>query len=172
MLHELVIRLAGNRRSITFVLLGGFAWILLNLSAQTTVWHHADFSIVFQDPSTDCLPLLFPGGRFILPLINNRLSQYTNIETTLRRRSRASHSHTMADSLGPPPPGGDATRAPTMIGVFGAMTLLSILCAAARIYTRVRLLRLPGMDDAVIVFTIVGVLHLKQASLNAYLLSY
>ena len=81
MLHEL-----RNRRSITFVLLGGFAWILLNLSAQTTVWYHADFLIVFQDPSTDCLPLLFPGGRFILPLINNRLSHYTNIETTLRRR--------------------------------------------------------------------------------------
>ena len=102
MLHEFVISLAGNRRSITFVLLGGFAWIPLNLSAQTTVWQHADISIVFQDQSTDCLPLLFPGRRFILPLINNRLSQYTNIETTLRRRSRASHSHTMTDSLGPP----------------------------------------------------------------------
>ena len=59
-----------------------------------------------------------------------------------------------------------------MIGVFGAMTLLSILCAAARIYTRVRLLRMPGMNDAVIVFTTVGILQPKQASLNAYLLSY
>ena len=78
----------------------------------------------------------------------------------------------MADSLGPPPPGGDATRAPTMIGVFGAMTLLSILCAAARIYTRVRLLRMPGMDDAVIFFTIVGILQPKQASPNAYVRSY
>ena len=58
-----------------------------------------------------------------------------------------------------------------MIGIFGAMTLLSILCAAARIYTRVRLLRMPGMDDAVIVFTVVGVLQPKQANLNAYLLS-
>lgn len=62
----------------------------------------------------------------------------------------------MSDSLGPPPKGGDANRAPTMLGVFGALGLLSVLCAAARIYTRIRLLRVPGVDDAVILFCAVS----------------
>ena len=71
----------------------------------------------------------------------------------------------MADSLAPPPPGGDATRAPTLIGVFAAMIVLSVLCAAARIYTRFHLLRLPGVDDAVIVFSIVRLLGPKKCKL-------
>lgn len=56
-------------------------------------------------------------------------------------------------------------KAPTIIGVFAAMTALSILCAAARIYTRFRLLRTPGMDDLVIVLSVVGTLHKMKATL-------
>lgn len=61
----------------------------------------------------------------------------------------------MTAPLGPAPTQGDVTRAPTLIGVFGAMTTVSILCVAARFYTRLRLLRMLAMDDAVIVFSIV-----------------
>ncbi len=61
----------------------------------------------------------------------------------------------MAEFAGPAPIGGDATRAPTIIGVYCAMTSLSILCTAARLYTRFRLVRSPGMDDAVIVLSLV-----------------
>lgn len=59
----------------------------------------------------------------------------------------------MAEATGPAPVGGDQTRAPMIIGVYSAMTGLSILCVAARLYTRFRLIRSPGMDDAVIVLS-------------------
>lgn len=55
-------------------------------------------------------------------------------------------------------------RAPTIIGMFAAMTALSILCAAARIYTRFRLLRTPGMDDLVIILSVVCILHKIKAT--------
>lgn len=61
----------------------------------------------------------------------------------------------MATSAGPAPVGGDQTRAPTIIGVYSVMTSLSIICVAARLYTRFRLTRNPGMDDAVIVLSMV-----------------
>lgn len=67
----------------------------------------------------------------------------------------------MADAVGPPPAGGDATRAPTLIGVFGALLSVSIICTTARIYTRIHLLRMPGMDDAIIVLSIASVLPRK-----------
>lgn len=63
----------------------------------------------------------------------------------------------MAEVAGPAPEGGDETRAPTMIGVYSAMTGLAMLCVAARLYTRFRLLRSPGKDDVVIVLSMVCV---------------
>lgn len=61
----------------------------------------------------------------------------------------------MAEAAGSPPPGGDVTRAPTIIGVYCALTSVSITCVAARLYTRFHLLRSPGKDDAVIVLSMV-----------------
>ena len=61
----------------------------------------------------------------------------------------------MAEAAGPAPIGGDQTRAPMIIGVYSALTSLSILCVAARLYTRFRLIRSPGTDDAVIVLSMV-----------------
>ena len=72
----------------------------------------------------------------------------------------------MAEPLGPPV-GGDVNQAPTLIGVFGAMIGLSILCAAARVYTRFHLVRSPGTDDAVIVLCIVRILHQQITNLNS-----
>ena len=63
------------------------------------------------------------------------------------------------------PMGHAGNRAPTIIGVFAAMTALSILCVAARIYTRFRLLRTPGMDDLVIILSVVCILHKTKATL-------
>ena len=63
----------------------------------------------------------------------------------------------MAESAGPPPVGGDQTRAPTIIGVYCALTTLSLGCVAARLYTRFRLLRSPGKDDVVIMISMVNI---------------
>ncbi len=60
--------------------------------------------------------------------------------------------------MGPPPAGGNATRIPTMIGVSAGLATLSILCTAGRIYTRFRLLRMPGLDDVVVLVSIVSIL--------------
>lgn len=75
----------------------------------------------------------------------------------------------MADTFERAPIEGDVNRAPTLVGGFGAMTTLSISCVAARIYTRFRLLRMPAMDDAVILFSIVGAVHQEEAHGNAHL---
>lgn len=72
----------------------------------------------------------------------------------------------MAEANGSPPPGGDETRAPTIIGVYSTMTAVSLTCVAARLYTRLRLLRSPGWDDAVIVISMVSTITLLTFSGN------
>ena len=63
----------------------------------------------------------------------------------------------MTEPPGPPHEGGGGEdRAPTILGVFASLTTVSILCVVARLYTRFRLLRAPGADDAVILISIVG----------------
>ena len=78
----------------------------------------------------------------------------------------------MSDSLGPPPKGGDVNRAPLMLGVTGALGLVSVSCAAARLYTRIRLLRAPGFDDAVILFCAVSDVPPKKGERFTHLLRY
>ena len=78
----------------------------------------------------------------------------------------------MSDSLGPPPLGGDVNRAPLMLGVTGALGLVSVLCATARVYTRIRLLRAPGIDDAIILFCAVSNVPPKKEKRCAHLLRY
>jgi len=67
----------------------------------------------------------------------------------------------MAEAAGLPPAGGDETRAPTIIGVYCTLTTISIACVAARLYTRFRLLRSPGPDDAVIVVSMVSISDIR-----------
>ena len=62
----------------------------------------------------------------------------------------------MADSLGPPPAGGDVSRAPTLLGVYGTLSGICVLCTVARLYARFRLLRTIGVDDIVIIVSTVG----------------
>lgn len=62
----------------------------------------------------------------------------------------------MAEAALSPPVGGDKTRAPTIIGLYSALTSVSLACVAARLYTRFRLLRSPGLDDAVILISMVS----------------
>ena len=62
----------------------------------------------------------------------------------------------MAEAARSPPSGGDETRVPTIIGVYCALTSVSLACVAARLYTRFHLLRSPGKDDAVTVLSMVS----------------
>lgn len=55
-----------------------------------------------------------------------------------------------------PLPDGDVSRAPTLIGVFVTMTSIAMLCLAARLYTRFRILKKPGADDLVLTVNMVN----------------
>ena len=70
------------------------------------------------------------------------------------------HNRKMAETGGQAPPGGDETRAPIIIGVLCGMTTLSLASGGVRLYTRFRLLRSPGWDDAVIVLSLVWIVFL------------
>ncbi|KAL6721666.1 hypothetical protein ACLMJK_000770 [Lecanora helva] len=58
----------------------------------------------------------------------------------------------MAEPMGPPPAGGDESRIPLIVGFLTATTILSFLCVTTRVFTRVKIQRDPGFDDALIVF--------------------
>lgn len=71
----------------------------------------------------------------------------------------------MAEPLGPPPAGGDETKAPELVAVFWVLKTISILCVAARLFTRIRLLRSAGLDNVVIVISLVRVPSMRPPGL-------
>lgn len=61
-----------------------------------------------------------------------------------------------------PPPGGDHDRGPEMLAVIWTFTTLALAVVSLKLYTRFRILREPGFDDA---FTAVSVVRLETRNL-------
>jgi len=57
-----------------------------------------------------------------------------------------------------PPPGGDQNRAPLLNAVEWTLTSLSIVFVGCRLFTRLRIVRSPGLDDVFIIISIVRIL--------------
>lgn len=60
-------------------------------------------------------------------------------------------------NLGPPPPGGDQNKGPTLLAVSWTFTSIAIAVVGLKLYTRFRILREPALDDFFTVLSVVRV---------------
>ena len=72
--------------------------------------------------------------------------------------------------LGPPPVGGDESKASVFLGVSWSLSIFSALIFVCRLWTRVIIIKKPGLDDAVIGFSVI--LNLIAAGMATAAIAY